>query len=123
MRISDWSSDVCSSDLGLSELRQVRALVDRLRGEMGIAGPVEVGAMIETPAAAATADLLAAEADFLSLGTTDLTQYVLAMDRGNPAVAAGVDAMHPAVLRILAAPCRRPPADRTSGQWGKEGSV
>src|SRR3546814_2891919 len=100
MRISDWSSDVCSSDLGLSELRQVRALVDRLRGEMGVAGPVEVGAMIETPAAAATADLLAAEADFLSIGTNDLTQYVLAMDRGNPAVAAGVDAMHPAVLRM-----------------------
>src|SRR3546814_15890865 len=90
---------------GLSELRQVRALVDRLRGEMGIAGPVEVGAMIETPAAAATADLPAAEADFLLIGTNDLTQYVLALDRGNPPVAPGVDTLPPAVLPKTAAPC------------------
>ncbi len=90
----------------LDELRQVRALVDRLRGEMGIPTPVEVGVMVETPAAAMTADLLAAEADFLSIGTNDLTQYVLAMDRGNPAVAAGVDAMHPAVLRMIGETCR-----------------
>src|SRR3546814_16527369 len=68
--------------------------------------PVEVGVMVETPAAAMTADLLAAEADFLSIGTNDLTQYVLAMDRGNPAVAAGVDAMHPAVLRMIGETCR-----------------
>src|SRR3546814_9869993 len=85
----------------VDELRQVRAIVERLRGEMGIAMPVEVGVMVETPAAAMTADLLAAEADFLSIGTNDLTQYVLAMDRGNPAVAAGVDAMHPAALRLI----------------------
>ncbi len=90
----------------LDELRQVRALVDRLRGETGITEPVEVGVMVETPAAAMTADLLAAEADFLSIGTNDLTQYVLAMDRGNPAVAAGVDAMHPAVLRMIGETCR-----------------
>ncbi|MBO9696808.1 MAG: phosphoenolpyruvate--protein phosphotransferase [Sphingopyxis sp.] len=90
----------------VDELRQVRALVDRLRGEKGIATPVEVGVMVETPAAAMTADLLAAEADFLSIGTNDLTQYVLAMDRGNPAVAAGVDAMHPAVLRLIGETCR-----------------
>ena len=90
----------------LDELRQVRAVVERLRGEMGIAAPVEVGVMVETPAAAMTADLLAAEADFLSIGTNDLTQYVLAMDRGNPAVAAGVDAMHPAVLRMIGETCR-----------------
>ncbi|SEH11248.1 Phosphocarrier protein HPr /phosphoenolpyruvate--protein phosphotransferase /PTS system IIA component, Glc family [Sphingopyxis sp. YR583] len=91
---------------GIDELRQVRALVDRLRGKMGIATPVEVGVMVETPAAAMIADLLAAEADFLSIGTNDLTQYVLAMDRGNPAVAAGVDAMHPAVLRMIGETCR-----------------
>jgi len=99
---------------GLFELRQVRALIDRLRDEMGITEPVEVGVMVETPAAAATADLLAAEADFLSIGTNDLTQYVLAMDRGNPAVAAGVDAMHPAVLRMIADTCRLAAAH---GRW------
>ena len=90
----------------VDELRQVRAIVERLRGEMAIAAPVEIGVMVETPAAAMTADLLAAEADFLSIGTNDLTQYVLAMDRGNPAVAAGVDAMHPAVLRMIGETCR-----------------
>lgn len=98
----------------VDELRQVRALVDRLRGEKGIATPVEVGVMVETPAAAITADLLAAEADFLSIGTNDLTQYVLAMDRGNPAVAAGVDAMHPAVLRLIGETCR---LAATHGRW------
>ncbi|MBB6425289.1 phosphoenolpyruvate--protein phosphotransferase [Sphingopyxis sp. JAI128] len=92
--------------VSVDELRQVRALVERLRGEMGIAASVEVGVMVETPAAAMTADLLAVEADFLSIGTNDLTQYVLAMDRGNPAVAAGVDAMHPAVLRMIGETCR-----------------
>ena len=98
----------------IDELRQVRALVDHLRSEMGIATPVEVGVMVETPAAAMTADLLAVEADFLSIGTNDLTQYVLAMDRGNPAVAAGVDAMHPAVLRMIGETCRLATA---RGRW------
>ena len=98
----------------IDELRQVRTLVDHLRGEMGIATPVDVGVMVETPAAAMTADLLAAEADFLSIGTNDLTQYVLAMDRGNPAVAAGVDAMHPAVLRMIGETCRLATA---RGRW------
>ncbi len=98
----------------IDELRQVRTLVDRLRSDMAIAGAVEVGVMVETPAAAMTADLLALEADFLSIGTNDLTQYVLAMDRGNPAVAAGVDAMHPAVLRLIGETCRRATA---RGRW------
>jgi phosphocarrier protein FPr/phosphocarrier protein len=57
--------------------------------------------MIETPAAAVTADLLAAEADFLSIGANDLTQYVLAMDRGDPVLASRLDALHPAVLRMI----------------------
>jgi phosphocarrier protein FPr/phosphocarrier protein len=57
--------------------------------------------MIETPAAAVTADLIAAHADFLSIGTNDLAQYALAMDRGNPALAGQVDALHPAVLRLI----------------------
>jgi len=87
------------------ELRVVRALVDAAGDATGSDAPVQVGVMVETPAAAVTADLLAAEADFLSVGTNDLTQYGLAMDRGNPAVAAGVDALHPAVLRLIAQTC------------------
>ena len=59
--------------------------------------------MIETPAAALLADRLAAVADFLSIGTNDLTQYTLAMDRGHPQLAARLDALHPAVLRLIAA--------------------
>ncbi|MFL6734782.1 MAG: phosphoenolpyruvate--protein phosphotransferase, partial [Sphingomicrobium sp.] len=88
------------------EVRAVRAIVDRGRTRLGISESIEVGVMVETPAAAATADLLSSEADFLSIGTNDLTQYVLAMDRGNPSVAAGVDGMHPAVLRMIAQTCR-----------------
>jgi len=87
---------------GLSELRVVRAALDEARREMGRVGRTDLGVMIETPAAAATADLLAAEADFLSVGTNDLTQYALAMDRGNPDLAGEVDALHPAVLRLIA---------------------
>jgi len=89
----------------LDELRAVRALLDETKREMGITERIELGVMIETPAAAVTADLLAAEADFLSVGTNDLTQYVLAMDRGNPELAARIDALHPAVLRMIAQTC------------------
>jgi phosphocarrier protein FPr/phosphocarrier protein len=87
----------------LSELRQVRAILDRVRGDLGIADKIALGVMVETPAAAMTADILAAEADFLSIGTNDLTQYCLAMDRGNAALASQFDALHPAVLRLIAA--------------------
>jgi phosphoenolpyruvate-protein kinase (PTS system EI component) len=58
--------------------------------------------MIETPASALMADVIAAEADFFSIGTNDLTQYTLAMDRGHPELAARLDALHPAVLRLIA---------------------
>ncbi|MCE3290813.1 MAG: phosphoenolpyruvate-protein phosphotransferase, partial [Caulobacter sp.] len=87
---------------GLDELRAVRAVLDDARAELGVTAPVELGVMIETPAAAATADLLAAEADFFSIGSNDLTQYVLAMDRGNPELAGRLDGLHPAVLRMIA---------------------
>ena len=86
----------------VAEIAAVRAVVDRLRGELGITERVEVGIMVETPAAAVTAATLAAHADFLSIGTNDLTQYALAMDRGNPAVASGIDGLHPAVLQLIA---------------------
>ena len=90
----------------LDELRAVRAVLEEAKREMGITERVELGVMIETPAAAVTADLLAAEADFLSVGTNDLTQYVLAMDRGNPELAARIDALHPAVLRMIDQTCK-----------------
>lgn len=90
----------------LDELRAVRAVLEEAKREMGIVEKVELGVMIETPAAAVTADLIAAEADFLSIGTNDLTQYVLAMDRGNPELAARIDALHPAVLRMIDQTCK-----------------
>ena len=83
------------------EIRTVRAMIDELRHEAGRTDPVEVGAMIETPASAVIADRIAREADFLSVGTNDLTQYTLAMDRGHPELAARLDALHPAVLRLI----------------------
>jgi phosphocarrier protein FPr/phosphocarrier protein len=85
---------------GLAELRAVRAVLVELAVELGVPTP-KLGVMVETPAAAVTADLIAAEADFLSIGTNDLAQYALAMDRTNPQLAAQVDAMHPAVLRLV----------------------
>ena len=85
----------------LAELRAVRRLAEAAAREIGRADPFQLGVMIETPAAAVTADLMAAEADFLSIGTNDLSQYTLAMDRTDPALAAEVDALHPAVLRLI----------------------
>ena len=90
----------------LAELRAARALLEEARKKLsnqGIAcdSPLMTGIMIETPSAAAMADLLAKEADFLSIGTNDLTQYVMAADRGNAAVASVCDSFHPAVLRMV----------------------
>ncbi|MFT3848155.1 MAG: phosphoenolpyruvate--protein phosphotransferase [Propionivibrio sp.] len=85
-----------------AEIVATRAVLDRLAREMGIAERVELGVMIETPSAAILADQLAQVADFFSVGTNDLTQYALCMDRTNPALAARVDGLHPAVLRLLA---------------------
>jgi len=83
------------------EISAVRTMIDELRREEGRADPIAVGAMIETPASAVMADRIAREADFLSVGTNDLTQYTLAMDRGHPELAARLDALHPAVLRLI----------------------
>lgn len=83
----------------LSEVEAARTVLDHVAGE----GPRPLlGVMVETPAAAVTVDLLAPAIDFVSIGTNDLTQYALAMDRQNPRLAARLDALHPAVLRLIA---------------------
>jgi phosphocarrier protein FPr/phosphocarrier protein len=86
----------------VDEIHAVRALLEEVRVELGRADPISVGVMIETPASALLADRIAAVADFLSIGTNDLTQYTLAMDRTHPRLAARLDALHPAVLHLIA---------------------
>ena len=98
----------------LAELRAVRKALDAAAAATAHTEHVALGIMIETPAAAITADLLASEADFLSIGTNDLTQYALAMDRGNPAVASDLDGLHPAVLRLIARTCE---GGAVHGKW------
>jgi multiphosphoryl transfer protein len=88
-----------------SELVQLRKVFSELHQELTSeklphTWPVPIGAMIETPSAAILAGQIAAECDFLSFGTNDLTQYVLCAERGNPALNQYADALHPAVLRI-----------------------
>jgi len=84
----------------LADLRAARGLLAEVAREAGVP-PAKLGVMIETPASALMADQLAREADFLSVGTNDLTQYVLAMDREHPELAGRLDGLHPAVLRLV----------------------
>ncbi|MGO9946602.1 MAG: phosphoenolpyruvate--protein phosphotransferase [Steroidobacteraceae bacterium] len=85
-----------------AEIRAVRVMVDELTRELSLPGRVELGAMIETPAAALTAGLICREVEFLSIGSNDLTQYTLAMDRGHAELARRTDALHPSVLNLIA---------------------
>ncbi|MFM9900767.1 MAG: phosphoenolpyruvate--protein phosphotransferase [Polaromonas sp.] len=89
-----------------SEIRQTLALLDRARAQLdaqGVTyGPVQLGAMIEIPAAALTLKLFLKYFDFLSIGTNDLIQYTLAIDRADESVAHLYDPCHPAVLRLIA---------------------
>ena len=89
------------TDVG--ELVRLRKRIDELAAEIGRSDPVEVGVMIEVPSAALLADQLSKHADFLSIGTNDLTQYTLAMDRCQADLAAQADGLHPAVLRLVSA--------------------
>jgi phosphocarrier protein FPr/phosphocarrier protein len=101
-----------------AEVREARALLHRLATETNVAAP-ELGIMVETPAAALNSATLAREAAFFSIGTNDLSQYALARDRTNPAVAAGLDALDPAVLRLIDETVRGANShDRTTGVCG-----
>jgi len=96
-----------------SELRAAKKIAEEVRNKVG-AAPVEIGTMIEVPAAVVMAEELAREADFFSIGTNDLTQYVMAMDRGNTALAQEANGLHPAVLRMIE---RTVSAATKHGKW------
>ncbi len=84
----------------LHEFRLAKQVFEEERLKLGVA-PVSVGIMVEVPSTAVMAEQFAVEADFFSVGSNDLTQYTLAMDRGHPKLAQQVDGLHPAVLTLI----------------------
>ncbi len=91
---------------GILELREAKNIVEEVKQELLIKGiPFEqnipIGCMIEVPSAAMTSDILAKECDFLSIGTNDLVQYSLAVDRGNPAMSYLYTPAHPCIIRLI----------------------
>lgn len=97
----------------IDEWRAARRVLQEEQERLG-AAPIEVGIMVEVPSAAVMAEQFAREADFFSIGTNDLTQYVLAMDRGHPRLAASVDGLSPAVLSLVDMTAR---AAKVHGRW------
>lgn len=91
--------------ISVDEVKQIKKIIAEVKAELVAEGlpykDCEIGVMIETPAAVMVSDLLAKEVDFFSVGTNDLTQYTLAIDRQNPKLDNFYDAHHPAVLRML----------------------
>jgi phosphoenolpyruvate synthase/pyruvate phosphate dikinase len=85
----------------IGELRGAKAILAEEASSLEVV-PMPCGIMVEIPAVAVMADVFAEEADFFSIGTNDLTQYTLAMDRGHPKLAPKVDALHPGLLRLIA---------------------
>lgn len=85
----------------MEDLRSARALLEEEREKLGVPA-IPVGIMVEVPTTAVMADQFAKEVDFFSIGTNDLTQYTLAIDRGHPILAAQADGLNPAVLQLIA---------------------
>jgi phosphoenolpyruvate-protein phosphotransferase/dihydroxyacetone kinase phosphotransfer subunit len=98
----------------LGEVRAARALLDEAREATGIDAPLELGIMVEVPAAALTAAALAEHVDFFSLGTNDLTQYTMAAERGDERLAGLLAGPQPAVLRLVRATVQ---AAGARGRW------
>jgi multiphosphoryl transfer protein len=98
----------------LAEVREARAVLDEARAQTGIDAPLELGIMVEVPAAALGAATLAEHVDFFSLGTNDLTQYTMAAERGNERLAALLAGPQPAVLRLVRATVE---AAAARGRW------
>lgn len=99
----------------LEELREAKAILAEEVAAMAIdASQIQVGVMIEVPSAAVMAEQFAREADFFSIGSNDLTQYTLAMDRGHPKLAKKADGLNPAVLRMVELTCA---GARQHGKW------
>lgn len=92
--------------ISLEEIREIKQIIVQVKEELKTEGlpykeDVELGIMIETPAAVMVSDMLAEEVDFFSVGTNDLTQYTLAVDRQNPKLERFCDTRHPALLRMI----------------------
>src|SRR6185437_3630010 len=85
----------------IEEYREVRQIFTEIKEQNGITADIELGIMVEVPSVALMSDVFAEEVAFFSIGTNDLSQYILAIDRENSRLAAQIDHLHPAVIRSI----------------------